>query len=301
MGWCHEFGVEIDPRCSHPMAAGGSACSCPECGTVCRGRFEGGCEAVWERGLRLDAPARPTIHAPKPALALAAAATAVATNGTLPETGAGSELRVNGSQPAPVDHEAAPSHPGPPGPREDAGLVQRMALVEIALTALVGRVDRLVHMETALTALAEQAERLAAVRRELNAMAEQLRAQHQSRASLERHVADLGKVLGQLGLEVNDRLDLVETVLDDLESRASVPGKESADSAAPEVVPEAVADQAWDDATRDDATRDNATRDDDAPHDASPDDASPDDELDSGEVTQTLRIGSLGSGEARSA
>ena len=60
MGWCHEFGVEIEERCSHPMTAGATACSCSECGTVCRGRFERGCEAVWRRGPRNDAPERPS-------------------------------------------------------------------------------------------------------------------------------------------------------------------------------------------------------------------------------------------------
>lgn len=59
MGWCHEFGVEIEERCTHPMTAGATTCSCAECGTVCRGRFEGGCEAVWRRGPRSNAPDRP--------------------------------------------------------------------------------------------------------------------------------------------------------------------------------------------------------------------------------------------------
>lgn len=65
MGWCHEFGVEIEARCGHPMTAGESACSCSECGAVCDGRFEGGCEAVWQRGPRLDAPPRPSAHLPR--------------------------------------------------------------------------------------------------------------------------------------------------------------------------------------------------------------------------------------------
>lgn len=58
MGWCHEFGVEIEASCGHPMTAGASACSCSECETVCQGRFEGGCEEVWRRGPRQNAPAR---------------------------------------------------------------------------------------------------------------------------------------------------------------------------------------------------------------------------------------------------
>src|SRR5438445_525731 len=51
MGWCHEFGPQIREGCGHPMRAGESACTCPQCGVVCRGRFAG-CAEVWARGPR---------------------------------------------------------------------------------------------------------------------------------------------------------------------------------------------------------------------------------------------------------
>src|SRR4051812_16120814 len=51
MGWCHEFGPQIREGCGHPMRAGESACVCPQCGVVCRGRFAG-CAEVWARGPR---------------------------------------------------------------------------------------------------------------------------------------------------------------------------------------------------------------------------------------------------------
>lgn len=209
MGWCHEFGVEIEAGCNHPMGAGVSSCSCPECGTVCPGRFQGGCESVWARGLRPNAPARPVTFAPKPALAL------TRNNATQPS--AAVEVHVNGSgvETARNGIAAAVDHPHETS-EEEAGLGQRMALMEIALTAVVGRVDRLVHMEAALTALTEQAERLAGVQRDLASMAQRLATQHQSQVSLEGHVADLGRVLGQLGLEIDDRLTLVEMVMDGL-------------------------------------------------------------------------------------
>jgi hypothetical protein len=51
MGWCHEFGDQINSACGHPMLAATDACSCQQCGTVCAGRFDG-CAAVWARGPR---------------------------------------------------------------------------------------------------------------------------------------------------------------------------------------------------------------------------------------------------------
>ena len=51
MGLCHEFGSQIRSGCDHPMRAGASACSCAECGVVCRGLFDG-CPDVWARGPR---------------------------------------------------------------------------------------------------------------------------------------------------------------------------------------------------------------------------------------------------------
>lgn len=47
MGRCYEFGVEIHAGCEQAMVvtAGGGACECRQCETVCPGRF-GGCAAV---------------------------------------------------------------------------------------------------------------------------------------------------------------------------------------------------------------------------------------------------------------
>ncbi len=73
MGLCHEFGSQIRSGCDHPMRAGASACSCAECGVVCRGLFDG-CPDVWARGPRpvaisatragVTAPATPPVTAP---------------------------------------------------------------------------------------------------------------------------------------------------------------------------------------------------------------------------------------------
>lgn len=49
MGLCHEFGTQIRDGCDHPMRANADNCSCPDCGTVCDGLFEG-CPDVWARG-----------------------------------------------------------------------------------------------------------------------------------------------------------------------------------------------------------------------------------------------------------
>ena len=51
MGLCHEFGSQINAGCDHPMRAGASACSCPDCGVVCQGLFDG-CADVSARGPR---------------------------------------------------------------------------------------------------------------------------------------------------------------------------------------------------------------------------------------------------------
>lgn len=66
MGWCQEFGPQISEGCDHAMVAGSSACSCPHCGAVCKGKF-GGCVNVWARGpdqtLVRTAPARTSVPA----------------------------------------------------------------------------------------------------------------------------------------------------------------------------------------------------------------------------------------------
>lgn len=90
MGWCHEYGVVICEGCSAPMVAGGSSCSCPECGTECGGRFAS-CADVWAAGPRLvavrgregpasrrDRPSPPVAVEPPPSLAVAVPAAAPA-------------------------------------------------------------------------------------------------------------------------------------------------------------------------------------------------------------------------------
>lgn len=57
MGWCHEFGVEIAPGCDHAMVAHEDRCTCQNCGTTCRGKFDS-CDRVWARG-PIDTPLRP--------------------------------------------------------------------------------------------------------------------------------------------------------------------------------------------------------------------------------------------------
>jgi hypothetical protein len=60
MGWCHEFGAQIETGCDHPMVAGEAACHCDQCGVICEGKFAG-CEAVWAAGPReveFDRPPR---------------------------------------------------------------------------------------------------------------------------------------------------------------------------------------------------------------------------------------------------
>src|SRR5437762_13062349 len=78
MGWCHEFGPQIREGCGHPMRAGESACSCPQCGVVCRGRFAG-CAEVWARGPR-------EVHVVSPPNALARRTVAPVRMGGRPTT-----------------------------------------------------------------------------------------------------------------------------------------------------------------------------------------------------------------------
>lgn len=49
MGWCQEFGVEVQAGCDHSMTAAEDHCSCPTCGVVCMGQFDG-CSDVWRQG-----------------------------------------------------------------------------------------------------------------------------------------------------------------------------------------------------------------------------------------------------------
>src|SRR6266404_2329860 len=84
MGWCHEFGPQIREGCGHPMRVCESACSCPQCGVVCRGRFAG-CAEVWARGPR-------EVHVVSPPGALARRTVAPARmGGRTPEPSAGAE------------------------------------------------------------------------------------------------------------------------------------------------------------------------------------------------------------------
>ena len=74
MGLCHEFGSQIRAGCDHPMRAGASACSCAECGVVCRGPFDG-CPDVRARGPRPVAISATRAAAPNGAPALASVPT----------------------------------------------------------------------------------------------------------------------------------------------------------------------------------------------------------------------------------
>lgn len=61
MGRCYEFGVVVGAGCEQPMVvtAEGGACACPDCGTVCRGRFDGCASVLARPGYSpLGAPAR---------------------------------------------------------------------------------------------------------------------------------------------------------------------------------------------------------------------------------------------------
>ncbi len=60
----------------------------------------------------------------------------------------------------------------------------------------------------------EAAERTRHLQAALARLGEQVAHQVQRQATTERHLADLGKVLGQLGLEVDERLALVEQIVD---------------------------------------------------------------------------------------
>jgi hypothetical protein len=65
MGRCHEFGSQIREGCGHPMRAGEQSCTCPECGVVCHGQFDG-CPDVWARGPRpVVLTVAPSIDAPR--------------------------------------------------------------------------------------------------------------------------------------------------------------------------------------------------------------------------------------------
>lgn len=92
---------------------------------------------------------------------------------------------------------AASAHDSPPEPGGD--VAQRLARLEVAIARLVDQVDR----------------------------------QSQRQTTMERHLTDLGKVLGQLGVETDTRMALVELVLDDLTAHAqpqqpALPGSEIA-------------------------------------------------------------------------
>lgn len=128
MGWCRDFGVQVDPACTHAMAAGSTSCSCPECGSVCAGPFGPGCEEVWQ--------GRP---------------------------------RSNGA-------------------------------VRLSAPTLDGERDsRLDRLESTLDRLGDQ-----------------LEAQGSRYEAQRRDLADLGKVLAQHGLEIDDRLALFEATIEEL-------------------------------------------------------------------------------------
>lgn len=176
MGWCHEFGTEIDAGCGHPMVAGSSACFCAQCGTLCKGRFEGGCEAVWSRAPRANPPGRPANYVAKAMFESAVAGVAAA-------NGDSANGASRGGSPGGVPDEGADlARPPARAPGADPDLIRRLTRLEVAVTRLTDQVAR-------------QAER---------------------HTTMERHLADLGRVLGELGVEAEDRLQLIEKVLDDL-------------------------------------------------------------------------------------
>ncbi|MEA2900140.1 MAG: hypothetical protein QOH36_27 [Actinomycetota bacterium] len=116
MGLCHEFGSQIRSGCDHPMRAGASACSCAECGVVCRGLFDG-CPDVWARGPRPVAISATRVAGPSPvptpAPAAAAASSGGATVTSLPTARTESAHGVRGG--------AAVAAIGPAAVRADAG------------------------------------------------------------------------------------------------------------------------------------------------------------------------------------
>ena len=97
MGLCHEFGSQIRSGCDHPMRAGASACSCAECGVVCRGLFDG-CPDVWARGPRPVAISATRAGGPStaPAPAPAAASSGGATVTSLPTARTENDRSVRG-------------------------------------------------------------------------------------------------------------------------------------------------------------------------------------------------------------
>lgn len=204
MGWCHEFGTEIEAGCGHPMVAGASACSCAECGTLCQGRFEGGCEAVWSRAPRANPPGRPANYAAKaifePSLSVAPAngdsSKRDSVNGDSAIGGSPTSARPDGAN---VDRTPARR----PGPGADPDLIRRLTRLELTVSSLTDQ-------------MARQSER---------------------QATMERHLADLGRVLGELGVEAEDRLCLIEKVLDDLTAPV---GPQAPPVPEPSVPPEAL-------------------------------------------------------------
>ncbi|MGI9033465.1 MAG: hypothetical protein ACR2HY_07245 [Acidimicrobiales bacterium] len=99
MGRCHEFGLQIREGCGHPMEADDSACSCPECGVICGGRFAG-CPDVWARGLP---PAEVQIDAEEVALTTVA-----------PFSNGSSRRRAHAARvDSPIDEQAPHAEAGP--------------------------------------------------------------------------------------------------------------------------------------------------------------------------------------------
>ncbi len=209
MGWCHEFGLEIESLCSHPMVAGRTSCACPDCGTVCPGRFEAGCESVWKRGPRLDAPERPNYDT-KGGLQLIGASAAVPIG--VPVNGS----HANGGQVHGATDDGAQSN----GAHGNGAEPTFAGARTVPANGTTPTIDDLAHQ-------------VARLEKSLSVLTEQVATQSRLRASTERHVADLGQVLGQLGLDVDDRLALIELVLDELGARPSQQPEAGADLAEP--------------------------------------------------------------------
>ena len=114
MGLCHEFGSQIRSGCDHPMRAGASACSCAECGVVCRGLFDG-CPDVWARGPRPVAISATRAGGPRRRRrrwAAAAASSGGATVTSLPHGPPESQGRAGGAAVAAIGPAVAPGDGG---------------------------------------------------------------------------------------------------------------------------------------------------------------------------------------------
>jgi hypothetical protein len=130
VGVCLEFGPPIGHGCDHAMVAADQRCVCPQCGAVCRGRFQG-CPSVWSRG------PQPLSLVPGP----------VAGRSVIFSTGAGEEKTDAGVS---ADAPILPADDPPPTPNDGAGVVgplEPTAITELAqaLADAIATVGRQLH------------------------------------------------------------------------------------------------------------------------------------------------------------